>query len=140
MAQTKASAEKSFTRLVHRIFLGIVILASIILLILWRTDNPRLERLRMGLIDSVTPSMQWVSEPVQIVWNVARDYEEFINVYEQNKALRREIQGLRAWKETARSLEEENAQLRALNNVRLARRTSFVTGDVIADSGGQFLL
>lgn len=139
MAQPQASAEKSLTVLVHRIFLGLAILASLILLILWRTDNPRLERVRMSLIDAVTPSMQWVSEPVQFVWNVARDYEEFLNVYDQNKALRREIQSLRAWRETARSLEEENAQLRALNNVRLARRTTFVTGDVFADSGGPFL-
>jgi len=35
-------------------------------------------------------------------------------------------------------LEEENAQLRALNNVRLPPRTTFVAGDVIADSGGPF--
>ena len=139
MAQAQANAEKSLTRLLHRILLGIAVLASLILLVLWRTDNPRLERLRMSLIDAATPSMQWVSEPVQFVWNIARDYEEFVNVYEQNKALRREIQSLRAWRETARSLEEENAQLRALNNVRLARRTTFVTGDVFADSGGPFL-
>lgn len=139
MAQSQASAEKSLTRLVHRIFLGLAIVASLILLALWRTDNPRLERVRMSLIDAVTPSMQWVSEPVQFVWNLVRDYEEFVNVYEQNKVLRREIQELRAWRETARSLEEENAQLRALNNVRVARRTTFVTGDVFADSGGPFL-
>ena len=35
-------------------------------------------------------------------------------------------------------MEEENAQLRALNNVQLARRMTFVTGDVFADSGGPF--
>ena len=57
----------------------------------------------------------------------------------RTRTLRREIQSLRAWRETARQLEEENAQLRALNNVRLARRTTFVTGDVFADSGGPFL-
>ncbi len=139
MAQGQASAEKSLTRLVHRIFLGIAIIACLVLLVLWRTDNPRLERLRMGLVDSATPSMQWVSEPTQVIWNLARDYEEFVNVYEQNKALRKEIQSLRAWKETARSLEEENARLRRLNNVRVASRTTFVTGDVFADSGGPFL-
>ena len=139
MAQAQASAELSVTKLVRRIFLGIAILASLVLLILWRTDNPRLERVRMSLIDAVTPSMQWVNEPVQFVWNLARDYEEFLNVYEQNKTLRREIQELKAWRETARTLNEENAQLRALNNVRVARRTTFVTGDVFADSGGPFL-
>ncbi|MEM7189972.1 MAG: rod shape-determining protein MreC [Pseudomonadota bacterium] len=138
MAQQAASPEKALRRLLNRIILGIIIVVSLVLLILWRTDNPRLERLRMTLIDGATPSMGWVSEPVDFAWKLGRDYREFLDVYEQNKALRREIQGLRGWRENARLLEEENAQLRALNNVRVARRTTYVTGDVIADSGGPF--
>ena len=138
MVQQTASPDKALTRLVHRILLGLIVVASLVLLILWRTDNPRLERLRMSLVDQATPSMQWVSEPVDFAWKLARDYEEFVDVYEQNKALRREIQSLRGWRENARLLEEENAQLRALNNVRIARRTTYVTGDVFADSGGPF--
>lgn len=138
MAQHAASPEQALRRLLHRIVLGIIILISLVLLILWRTDNPRLERARMGLIDWATPSMRWVSEPVDFAWKIGRDYRQFLNVYEQNKALRREIQSLRGWRENARLLEEENAQLRALNNVRVAKRTTYVTGDVIADSGGPF--
>jgi rod shape-determining protein MreC len=124
--------------MVHRILLGVVILVSLALLILWRTENPRLERVRMGLVDTVAPSMTWVNQPIDFVWNLARDYKNFINVYGQNKQLRREIQALRSWRERARLLEEENAQLRALNNVRLPPRISVVTGDVFADSGGPF--
>ena len=125
--------------MVHRVLLGVIIFVSIVLLILWRTDNPRLERMRMSLADVLSPSMGWVSEPMDFLWNIARDYRNFVDVYDQNRELRREIQRLQAWRETARRLEEENAQLRALNNVRLAPRTTFVTGDIIADSGGPFL-
>ncbi len=139
MAQPAGNAERSLRKLVHRIFLGLAILACLVLLILWRTDNPRINNLRMSLVDSLSPSMAWVSEPMDFAWNVARDYRNFLNVYEQNKVLRKEIQSLRAWRETARLLEEENAQLRALNNVRLAQRMQFVTGDVFADSGGPYL-
>lgn len=139
MARAPAATDKALTRIVHRIFLGIAIVISLLLLILWRTDNPRLDRARMTLADTATPSMSWVNEPVAFVWNLVRDWKTFIDVHQQNKELRREIQSLRAYKETARLLEEENAQLRALNNVRLATRTTFVTGDVIADSGGPFL-
>ena len=139
MARSPASQDKALTRIVHRIFLGLAIVFSLVLLILWRTDNPRLDRARMTLIDEAMPSMRWVNEPVQFLWNVARDYRNFLEVYDQNKTLRREIQALHAWRESARLLEEENAQLRALNNVRLAVRTTFVTGDVFADSGGPFL-
>lgn len=139
MSGAAANTDKAFVRIVNRILLGVIVAISLLLLILWRTDNPRLERVRMSVIDTVAPSMEWVNRPVDFAWNVGRDYKSFMNLQEQNRRLRREIQALRAWREEARLLEEENAQLRALNNVRLAARTTFVTGDVFADSGGPFL-
>ena len=138
MPRTPTSPDSALTRTVHRILLGFVVLVSLALLVLWRTDNPRLERVRMALIDRALPSMTLVSEPMDIAWHVVRDYREFVDVYDQNRALRREIQALRGWRERARLLEEENAQLRALNRVKLPPRTTFVAGDVIADSGGPF--
>ncbi len=138
MPRIPPSPDRALTRTVHRILLGFVVVACLVLLILWRTDNPRLERVRMSLIDRAAPSMTLVDGPIDMAWNVARDYREFIDVYDQNRALRREIQSLRGWRERARVLEEENAQLRALNRVKLPPRTTFVAGDVIADSGGPF--
>jgi rod shape-determining protein MreC len=131
--------ETALTRTVHRILLGVVVLVSVLLLILWRSDNPRLERLRMSLADVLTPSMSKINQPIEFVSEMSQNYSNFFDIYNQNRALRREIQRLRAWRQTARQLEEENAQLRALNNVRLAPHSTFVTGDVIADSGGPFL-
>jgi rod shape-determining protein MreC len=128
----------ALTRTVHRILLGFVVLTCLALLVLWRAESPRLERIRMSLIDRVAPSMTLVDGPIDLAWHLARDYRDFVDVYDQNRALRREIQSLRSWRERARILEEENAQLRALNNVRLPPRTTFVAGDVIADSGGPF--
>ncbi|HUF87523.1 MAG TPA: rod shape-determining protein MreC [Thermohalobaculum sp.] len=138
MRRAGSPEETALTRTVHRILLGVVVVLSLALLILWRTDNPRLERLRMGLADALLPSMSFLNQPIEFVSGISRDYRNFFDVYNQNRELRREIQRLRAWRETARQLEEANAQLRALNNVRLAPRTTFVTGDVIADSGGPF--
>lgn len=138
MPRPVESPERALTRTVHRLLLGLVVLISLALLFLWRTDNPRLERVRMSLIDTLAPSMTTVNAPIDFAWHVGRDYRDFIDVYDQNRALRREIQSLRTWRERARLLEEENAQLRALNNVRLPPRTTFVAGDVIADSGGPF--
>lgn len=139
MRRAASPQETALTRTVHRILLGLVVFASLALLILWRSDNPRLERLRMALADRALPTMGWLNQPMEFIDGMTRDYRNFIDVYNQNRTLRREIQRLRAWRETARRLEEENAQLRALNNVRLAPHTSFVTGDVVADSGGPFL-
>ncbi|MGF1445378.1 MAG: rod shape-determining protein MreC [Pikeienuella sp.] len=125
-------------RAIYRTIFGAVIICALVLFVLWRTENPRVERLRHALMDAVLPSMTWVTEPLAVLSDMAGDYEAVLDVYQQNRALRREIQRLHAWRETARQLEEENAQLRALNNLNLAPRTTFVTGDVVADSGGPF--
>ena len=45
---------------------------------------------------------------------------------------------MQAWKEAALQLEQENARLLDLNNVRLDPRLTFVTGVVLADSGSPF--
>jgi len=131
--------ETALTRTVRRILLGFVVVASLILLALWRSDSPRLERLRMTLADALIPSLGIVSQPIELLTEMSRGYRNFFDVYTQNRDLRREIERLRAWRETARQFEEQNAQLRALNNVRVAPHSTFVTGDVIADSGGPFL-
>lgn len=138
MPRPADAQDRALTRTANRLMLGLIIVVSLILLVLWRTENPRLERVRMSMIDTLAPSMSVVNGPIDLAWHVGRDYREFIDVYDQNRALRREIQSLRSWRERARLLEEENAQLRALNNVRLPPRTTFVAGDVIADSGGPF--
>jgi rod shape-determining protein MreC len=130
--------ETALTRSVHRILLGIIILICLVLLLLWRSNNPRLEHLRMTLADTLTPAMSWVNQPIEFAAGMADNYRKFFDLYNANRELRREIQRLRAWRGTARQLEEENAQLRALNNVRLPPHSTFVTGDVIADSGGPF--
>lgn len=139
MRRAASPQETALTRTVHRILLGVVVLVSVLLLILWRSDNPRLERLRMSLADVLTPSMSKINQPIEFASEMSKNYTNFFDIYNQNRALRREIQRLRAWRQTARQLEEENAQLRALNNVRLAPHSTFVTGDVISDSGGPFL-
>jgi len=45
---------------------------------------------------------------------------------------------MKAWKEAALQLEQENARLLDLNNVRLDPRLTFITGVVLADSGSPF--
>lgn len=132
------AAPKPASRLGRRVAIGFVLLVSVILLILWRADSPRIEQLRMGVADALLPSMSVLNQPIEFASNMIRDYRNFLDIYTQNRELRREIQRLRGWRSTARTLEEENAQLRALNNVQLRPRTTFITGDVVSDSGGPY--
>jgi rod shape-determining protein MreC len=92
----------------------------------------------MALTDAAAPSIEAVSAPLARLTRLVDGWERFADVYRQNRELRREIERLRAWREVAQGLERENAQLRALNSVRLSPRMGFATGEVVADSGGPF--
>ncbi|MGM0583370.1 MAG: rod shape-determining protein MreC [Pseudomonadota bacterium] len=139
MSHQDGIAEGSAARTVRRILFFCLCLILLALFVLWRLDNPRAERLRMAIVDSLRPTIEQVESPLGFLADMTADFENFVRVYEQNEELRREIQRLRVWREAALSLEQENARLRALNNVRLAPSLGYVTGEIIGDSGGPFL-
>ena len=106
--------------------------------ILWRFDAPRVERFRMQIIDYVIPTFDWALSPVTVAANILYDFESYLRIYEQNMELRRELQRMKAWKEAALQLEQQNARLLDLNNVQLSSKFTWVTGVVLADSGSPF--
>lgn len=119
----------------------LTVAAAIVLLatfLVWRIDNARVEQLRISVIDRFVPSFDWALRPVTAVARLASDFQSYARVYEQNAELRRELQRMKGWREAALQLEQKNAQLLALNNVRLNPRLTFVTGEVMADAGSPF--
>ena len=110
----------------------------LVLFLLWRIDNPRAERVRMALADQILPSFEIGLRPVTWFARIVADFESYARVYEQNQELRRELQRMQGWREAALQLEQTNAQLRALNNVKLSPRLEGVVGEVLTDSGGPF--
>jgi len=84
------------------------------------------------------PSMEWAMAPVGWGVGVLHDFQSYSRLLEQNRQLRRELQQMKAWREAALQLEQKNAKLLDLNNVRLDPRLTHVTGVVLADSGSPF--
>jgi rod shape-determining protein MreC len=121
-----------------RLLTAVLVLLLIAIFIVWRIDNPRVERLRAQVVDRVVPSFDWAMAPVTGAVNLVRDFQSYSRIVEQNQELRRELQQMKAWKEAAQQLRDENARLLDLNNVRLDPRLTYVTGVVLADSGSPF--
>lgn len=118
--------------------IGVIMVLLIGLFLLWRVDNPRAERIRMALVDRVFPSFEWALAPVTSLTRMVSDFQSYAQVYAQNQELRSQLQQMKGWREAALQLEQKNAQLLALNNVKLSPRLSFITGEVLTDSGGPF--
>lgn len=136
MAQDRGS--DTYTGPLRRLLLGLLVLVLLGTFVLWRIDNPRVERLRAQIVDRVVPSMDWAMAPVTGAVRIAREFQSYTRIYEQNQELRRELRQMTAWKEAALQLEQENARLRDLNNMQIDPRLTYITGVVLADSGSPF--
>ncbi len=137
MAKHKRHSEDYVTP-VRRILVGILVFFLFAVFLLWRIDSPRVERFRAQIVDAVVPNMEWALVPVTKAAGLVEGFQSYARLAEQNRELRRELQQMKAWKEAALQLEQENAKLLDLNNVRLDARLSYVTGVVLADSGSPF--
>lgn len=132
------SHDDSYTRPVRRLLLAVLVLFLVSLVLIWRIDNPRMERMRAAIVDRYVPNMEWAMAPITGIARMAEDFQSYASLFEQNQELRRELQQMRAWREAALQLEQENARLLDLNRVQLDPELTFVTGIVLADSGSPF--
>ncbi|MGA0541815.1 rod shape-determining protein MreC [Neotabrizicola sp. VNH66] len=137
MAKTRTGPEDYATP-IRRLLVGLLVLVLLGLFILWRIDSPRVERFRAALVDAVVPNMDWALAPVTRIMGMVEDFQSYTRIYEQNQELKRELQTMKAWKEAALQLEQKNARLLDLNQVRLDPKLTHVTGVVMADSGSPF--
>jgi rod shape-determining protein MreC len=132
------SQREDYTTPLRRLLIGVVALCLLAIFLVWRIDSPRVERFRVQVTDRVVPSMDWAMTPVTGMINLLRDFQSYQRLSDQNRELRSELRQMQAWKEAALQLEQENARLLDLNNVRLDPRLTFITGVVLADSGSPF--
>jgi rod shape-determining protein MreC len=122
----------------RRLLTVVLVLILAATFIVWRIDSPRVERFRAAITDRIVPNFDWAMAPVTGLVHLMRDFQSYQRIAEQNQELRRELRQMQVWKEAALQLEQENARLLDLNNVRLDPRLTYITGVVLADSGSPF--
>ncbi len=137
MASDKRGQDE-YGRPIRRILIGVMVVILLAVFGIWRIDNPRVERFRSIVVDKVVPSFDWAFVPVTRVARMFEDFQSYARIYDQNQELRRELQQMKAWREAAIQLEQENARLLDLNKVRLNAQLTEVTGVVLTDNGSPF--
>ena len=138
MAKDRRTSTEDYAGPIRRLLVGLLVFVMLGIFLIWRIDSPRVERFRAEVTDRVVPSFEWAMAPVRGAAHLVSDFQSYQRLAEQNAQLRQEIRDLRSWREAAYRLEEENAKLRDLNNVRLDPKLTHVTGVVLADAGSPF--
>ncbi|MEM9715543.1 MAG: rod shape-determining protein MreC [Pseudomonadota bacterium] len=134
----KEGSDGFYGRALARLGLGLFLVVCLALTLLWRIDNPRAERIRLAVLDQVMPIAEAAYSPVVNASNLLLDLRSYERLVEQNEELRRELQQMKAWREAAIQLEQENAKLVDLNNVRLKPGLSFTSGEVLIEATSPF--
>jgi rod shape-determining protein MreC len=117
----------------------VLLLAASVLLVLGKTHQDAVSRLRMLAIDAIAPVLDVMSRPVDAGTQAIAEVERFWNTYQDNRQLRQDNLRLLQWQEVARRLEQENAILRGQLHFAGENQPTFVSARVIGDSGGPFV-
>jgi len=109
-------------------------------LMLWgKVDVATMERARTQVTDAVAPILDVISRPIDSIDLAINRAHDIYAVHEQNVQLRKDRDRLLHWQAAARRLEAENKVLRSLLNFVPGAEANFITGRVIADTGGAFI-
>ncbi len=127
-----------YFRTIRNILVGLLVVFLLAVFVFWRIDNPRAERQRTLIVDRIVPAVEWLLSPMTHVTEILENMRSYSRIHTQNLELRRELRELMAWREAALQLEQENARLRAHNNVKPEPNLTYITGIVLADSGSPF--
>ncbi len=111
---------------------------SFALVIFSRSDWTGIQQFRVTIVDTVSPILYVLNQPVEALSNATNAVEGFFSIYTDNQRLREENARLLQWVHEARRLGLENATLRAQLAYVPDKRTHFVTARVVADTGGTF--
>lgn len=129
---------QSLWRVFLEFLLVLTLIFCVLLFILWRIDGPRAERFRLSIQETIFPSTELLLAPLTRINGLVSNLRSYEALDRENQALRREILKLESWKEAALQLEQINAELRALNNLSVSPSYSYVSTEIIADSGSPY--
>ncbi|WP_419901226.1 rod shape-determining protein MreC [Kiloniella sp.] len=118
---------------------AVLLVVAVTLIILAKTDNVVVERVRTAVVDSVAPLMEVANRPVVVISDTIETAQNYVALKSENEELRRQNEALRGWQITAAKLQGENASLRGMLSLSPEVNPSITTARVIADQGGAFV-
>ena len=125
--------------LAQRFGVPLLLAVAFVLLVLSRTQDAEVARLRAQVVDALAPALDVMAQPVLAANRAIAAAEHLFYTYAENDRLREVNDRLLQWEAVARRLEQENALYRSLLNVRPEVRPTFVSARVIGDTGGPFV-
>jgi len=123
----------------YRASLVMMLTFGVALVVMSKTNNPAIGKLRTNITDIVTPVLSVASSPMSAIHNFGTWIGEMARIREENIALKNENVALLAWQTKAKAMEAENQSLRELLKVVPTQKSSYITVRVVSDLGGPYI-
>lgn len=123
----------------YRASVVMMVTFAMALMVMSKTNNPAVGKLRSHITDVVVPLLSIASSPMDAIHNFGTWIGEMSRIRADNVALKNENVELLKWQAQAKAMEVENKSLRSLLNVVPAERSTYITARVVSDLGGPYI-
>ncbi len=124
--------------LFRKLFVVILFLTAFLFIMLSRFDSVAIEALNKVVIKVTGPVMQVVELPARVIHHVWTYFYDISHIYAENQLLRDENKQMMILQNKVRTLEVENQLLARLLNYVPPAEASFMSAQVVAESGDKF--
>ena len=124
--------------LFRKLFVVILFLTAFLFIMLSRFDSVAIEALNKVVIKVTGPVMQVVELPARVIHHVWTYFDDISHMYAENQLLRDENKQMMILQNKVRTLEVENQLLSRLLNYVPPAEASFMSAQVVAESGDKF--
>jgi rod shape-determining protein MreC len=115
-----------------------IVSAILLLSSLYSAEASVFRKARETVLDAAEPLLSLLAAPISAIEKAVGDFSDYVNVFEQNKALRAENAELRQWMEEAIALRKTFAQYERLKAFHAPPEATPINAFVIGDSNEAF--
>lgn len=127
-SMTEASAARPMT---GRVAMVAAFLICATLVVVGRSDNPKLAPVRNGIMQVATPVLSLFAQPAQAWSDVRSWWNDVGQMRADNARLRQENDALKHWQSVAVAMEAENKELRRLIGYQPVAETAYIGARII---------
>ena len=80
----RSNSSPHYLRGLRRVLIAVVASVLLLIFLIWRVDNARMEQRRISLVDQFVPSFSWTVKPVAAAARMVSDFRAYGRVYAQN--------------------------------------------------------
>ncbi len=123
---------------IRRLFPVVFLILALIMMVLWKTQNPIIADLRFKTVQFFAPISEVLSAPANWIKGIKDEFSNVVLLYHRNRLLEEENKNLRAWRALALQYQSEHNEIKKMLHYVPYPKSKTLMARLIMDTGGKF--